>query len=85
MEIELTTRPLIANLTIKSENTKIVEDLAIVSNGRGYIPDVCIENLISIAREMNIYNGKTDIDFVQMVYEAFLSDSERETFLSIIR
>ena len=85
MEIELRTRGLIAELTIKSGNAKIEEDLAVVSKGKAYIPDDNIEKFITIARDMNWFNGKSDIDFVKMVYEAFLNDSEREAFLDMIR
>jgi hypothetical protein len=84
MEIELKTRSLIAELAIKSGNAKIEEDIAIVKNGSGYIPDEDIETFITIARDMNCFNGKSDIEFVKMVYEAFLNDSEREHFLNIV-
>ena len=85
MEIELKTRSLIAELIIKSGNTKIEEDLTIFSKGKSYIPDDDIEKFITVARDMNQFNGKSDIDFVRMVYEAFLNDSEREAFLDMIR
>jgi hypothetical protein len=84
MEIELRTRSLIAELTIKSGNTKIEEDLAILNKGVAKIPDSDIEKFITIAREMNNFNGKSDVDFVKMIYEAFLSDYERQTFLDAI-
>jgi hypothetical protein len=85
MEIELRTRSLIAELTIKSGNAKIEEDLAVVSKGKAHIPDADIEKFITIARDMNWFNGKSDVDFVKMVYEAFLNDSEREKFLDTVR
>jgi hypothetical protein len=86
MEIELKTSSLIAELTIKSGNAQIQEDLAtIIGNGGGaQIPNFNIEQFITIAREMNSFNGKSDIDFVRMVYEAFLNDYERECFLSLV-
>jgi phage pi2 protein 07 len=84
MEIELRTRSLIAELTIKSGNAKIEEDLAILNKGVATIPDSDIEKFITIAREMNNFNGKSDVDFVKMIYEAFLSDYERQTFLDAI-
>lgn len=84
MEIELRTRSLIAELIIKSGNAKIEEDLAIVKNGIGHIPDADIEMFITIAREMNLFNGKSDVDFVKMVYDAFLSDYERSTFIELV-
>lgn len=81
MEIELRTRSLIAELTIRSGNAKIVEDLAVVKNGIGHIAESDIEKFVTIAREMNLFNGKSDIDFVKMIYNAFLSDYERSTFI----
>jgi len=67
MEIELRTRSLIAELTIKSGNAKIEEDLAILNKGVATIPDVEIKKFITIAREMNNFNGKSDDDFVKMI------------------
>jgi hypothetical protein len=81
MEIELKTSGLIAELSIKSGNTKITEDIAIVDKGVGRIEDWQIEKFISIAREMNLYNNKSDLEFVKMVHDAFLNDAEREEFL----
>jgi len=81
MEIELRTRSLIAELTIKSGNAKIEEDLAVLNKGVATIPDADIEKFITIAREMNNFNGKSDVEFVKMVYESFLSDYERSQFL----
>jgi hypothetical protein len=84
MEIELRTRSLIAELTIKSGNAKIEEDLAVLNKGVATIPDADIEKFITIAREMNSFNGKSDVDFVKMIYEAFLSDYERQSFLDAV-
>ena len=67
MEIELRTRTLIAELTIKSGNAKIEEDLAILDKGVATIPDAEIKKFITIAREMNNFNGKSDDDFVKMI------------------
>ena len=84
MEIELRTRSLIAEVTIYSGNTKIEEDLAELKNGIGYIPDTEIVKFLNIAREMNLYNGKSDVDFIKMIYDDFLSRSEKESFLKTI-
>jgi hypothetical protein len=81
MEIELKTSALIATLKIKSGNAKIEEDLAEIENGVMVIPKNEVMNFITIAREMNYYNGKSDIDFVKMIYEALLNDSAKECFL----
>lgn len=84
MEIELRTRSLIAELTIKSGNATIEEDLALVSKGKAYIPDADIEKFITIARDMNLFNGKSDVDFITMIYGAFLNDYEREEFIESV-
>ena len=84
MELELRTRSLIAELTIKSGNAKIEEDLAVLNKGVAKIPQSDIEKFITIAREMNLFNGKTDVEFVKMVYDAFLSDYERSQFIEVV-
>ena len=84
MEIELRRRSLIAELIVKSGNAKIEEDVAEVKKGVGYIPDELIEKFVTIARDMNQFNDKSDVDFVKMVYEAFLNDAERVEFLKSV-
>jgi hypothetical protein len=84
MEIELRTRSLMAELTVKSGNAKIEEDVAQVRKGIGYIPDELIEKFITIARDMNQFNDKSDVAFVKMVYDAFLNDAERAEFLEAV-
>lgn len=84
MEIELRTRSLVAELIVKSGNAKIEEDLAIVKNGIGHISDADIEKFVTIAREMNLFNGKSDVDFVKMIYDAFLNDWEQTQFLELV-
>lgn len=53
MQIELRTCGLLAELSFKSGNAKIEEDVAEVTKGVGYIPDELIEKFITIARDMN--------------------------------
>jgi hypothetical protein len=85
MEIKLRTRSYIAELTVESGNAKITEDLAQMNDvSNAYIPDEEIEKLLTVAREMHLFNKGTDIDFVKMVYEAFLTDGERSEFLDTI-
>lgn len=81
MEIELKTKGLIAELLVKSGNAKITEDIAIIEKGVGRIEDAQIEKFVTIAREMNLYNNKSDLEFVKMVHDAFLNDVERKEFL----
>lgn len=82
MEIKLKTRSLVAELIIETGSAKIEEDVAGFKNGEPHISNDFIENLIDIAREMNRFNKKSDVDFVKMIYDAFLNDSERAQFLS---
>ena len=43
-----------------------------------------IEKFITIARDMNQFNDKSDVAFVKMAYEAFLNDAERAEFLEAV-
>lgn len=60
---------------------KQLNDAAIVEKGVSRIEDAQIEKFVTIAREMNLYNDKSDLEFVKMVHDAFLNDSERKDFL----
>ena len=82
MEIKLKTRSLAAELIIETGSAKIEEDISVFKNGKTHIPNDFIENLIDIAIEMNRFNGKSDVDFVKMIYDTFLNDSERAQLLS---
>jgi len=83
MEIKLRTKSnIIAELEIKSGNTVITEDLA-DSNGKINLSE--IERLVTIAREMNTFNKKSDIDFVKMIYDAFLNDAEQAEFCDLVK
>ncbi|HEX7846455.1 MAG TPA: hypothetical protein VF476_11705 [Chitinophagaceae bacterium] len=70
---------IIAELTIKSDNTIITEDLA--TGKGGTIPRSTIEQFITVAREMNLFNKNTDVDFVEMVAEALLNNNELEELI----
>lgn len=86
MEIKLRTRSYIAEIVVESGNAKITEDLARMnsSTGNAFIPDDEIYDFITVAREMHLFNKGRDIDFVKMVYEAFLTDRERAEFLDTV-
>jgi len=86
MEIELKTRSLSAELIVTSGNAKISEDIANIKNGCGYIPLDLIDHFVTIAREMHNYNKfGSDIEFVKIVYDAFLSDGDRQSFYELIK
>lgn len=85
MNITLRTSNLTAYLTVKSGNAVISENVAdYISNEAKTlytVPESFIENLITIARDLNNFNDKTDIEFVKMIYKTFLNDTERKQFL----
>jgi len=84
MEIKLTKTSLIAELTIKSGNATISEDLAKIGENSAYIPNEEINKFIDVARDMNFFNGKSDVDFLKMIYDGYLTQSEQEEFRDLI-
>jgi hypothetical protein len=85
MEIKLNTRDLVADLTVTSGNATISEDVAEINSGFGHIPVNLIEEFMSIANQMHNYNRNgSDVEFVKMVHDAFLSDSEKQRFYELL-
>lgn len=74
-----------AELRIETHNVTITDDLTVYENNKWGVPDDTIESFINIARDCNTFNGSTDVEFVKKIYEAFLSDYEREQFLEAIK
>jgi len=72
-------------LRIEKHNMTITEDLTICTDKGWVVPDNIIENFITIARDCNLFNGESDVDFVKSIYDAFLNDYEREQFLELIK
>jgi hypothetical protein len=72
-------------LRIEKRNMTITEDLTICTDKGWVVPDNTIENFITIARDCNLFNGESDVDFVKSIYDAFLNDYEREEFLELIK
>ncbi len=70
-------------LEIKLElgNGKITEDVSVFKDGKWRVPESIIEQLISTANECSRFNDVSDVNFVRSVFDAFLSDSEKEEFL----
>ena len=81
MEIDLRTRTLIGELTVRSGNASITEDIVCMKNGDPYIPEDIIERFITVANEMSRFNDVSDVDFVLKIAEAFLNDSERRELI----
>ena len=89
MEISVRTKPdSFVELRIDTHNVTITEDLTVTSiykNRFFVVPDATIEQFITVARDCNLFNDKSDVDFVKKIYEAFLNDYEREQFLEAIK
>jgi len=78
MEITVTTRYKIAELTIESGNTKINESMTIVDkSGKFIVPQADIEQLITAANELSRFNNTSDVAFCMSILDAFLNESEK--------
>ena len=71
-------------LHIDSGDAKLTSDLANLNKGKWLVPDSTIESLITTANECSRFNGTSDIDFVKNIFDAFLGDSEKQSFLEMI-
>jgi len=84
--MDITTRikdGLFVELQVKSENTTLTEDLAVRKKEGWKVPDLEIEQFISIANECSRFNGTSDVDFVKNIFDNFLNDSEKERFIEL--
>lgn len=84
MEIQLTKSNLIFEVVIRSGNATIQEDLAKIGENDAYVPNEEINKFIDVARDMNFFNGKSDVDFLKMIYDGYLTQSEQEEFRDLI-
>lgn len=85
MEIKLNTRGLVAELIVTSGNATITEDVAEINGGFGHIQVNLIQDFLSIANQMHNYNrNNSDVEFVKMVHDTFLSDSEKKSFYNLL-
>jgi hypothetical protein len=86
MDISVRTRSeSYVELRIESSNMTFTEDLTLCTVSGWIVPDNTVENFITAARDCNLFNGKSDVDFVKRIYDAFLNDYEREQFLELIK
>lgn len=69
---------------INSQNTSIIEDLSIYKDGKFTITNNDIEMFITVANDCSRFNGIKDIDFVKKIFDVFLSDNEKESFIELI-
>jgi len=84
--MDITTRikeGVFVELQVKSGNTTLTEDLAVSKNEGWKVPDMDIEQFISIANECSRFNGTSDVDFVKNIFDNFLNDSEKEIFIEL--
>lgn len=79
MEFSLRTKGILAELTVKSNNTEITESIVDYSESKMFHIDQSIEeNLITIANDISRFNKQSDFSFVHKIVDAFLNDSEKE-------
>lgn len=83
MDIEIRTYSTLCEMTIESENTKIVEDLTFRNREtKQYEADSNIaEQLITAAFDISRFNKKSDVDMVKEIFENFLNKHEQDEFL----
>ena len=75
----------ICELTIKSENTTINEDLSTYkADGKYYVPQKIIEEFFNAGFDLNRFNDKSDVDTIKMIFDNFLSDNDKAQFIEII-
>lgn len=75
----------IAELTVKSENTTISEDVLDFGKDRKrHVKDGVFQSLINAAFEVKRFDRTSDVDTVKEIFDAFLSDTERQQFIDLI-
>ena len=86
MDIEIRTCSTLCEMTIESENTKIVENLTFLNREtKQYEADSNIaEQLITAAFDISRFNKKSDVDMVKEIFENFLNKHEQDEFLEDI-
>ena len=86
MDIEIRTYSTLCEMTIESENTKIVENLTFLNREtKQYEADSNIaEQLITAAFDISRFNKKSDVDMVKEIFENFLNKHEQDEFLEDI-
>ena len=86
MDIEIRTYSTLCEMTVKSENTKIIENLTFLNREtKQYEADSNIaEQLITAAFDISRFNKKSDVDMVKEIFENFLNKHEQDEFLEDI-
>jgi dimeric dUTPase (all-alpha-NTP-PPase superfamily) len=87
MKVEIRTYPSLCEITVESDNTKIVESLTFLNREtNNYEADSDIaEELLTAAFDISRFNKKPDIEMVKEIFEAFLNIHEQQQFLEDIQ
>lgn len=86
--MKITTRQIgigksIIELTVEGDNFTIQEDVSnYESKEKKYkVDETLIEGLITAARELSLFNGESDVDFVKKIADSFLTLGERQELI----
>jgi hypothetical protein len=87
MKIEIRTYSSLCEMTVESDNAKIVESLTFLNREtNNYEADSNIaEELLTAAFDISRFNKKSDIEMVKEIFEAFLNTHEQQQFLEDIQ
>jgi hypothetical protein len=87
MKIEIRTYSSLCEMTVESDNAKIVENLTFLNREtNNYEADSNIaEELLTAAFDISRFNKKSDIEMVKEIFEAFLNTHEQQQFLEDIQ
>ena len=83
MNIGIRTYDTLCEITIETDNTKIVEGLSYFDRTKetSVADENIAEDLITAYFDINRFNKKTDIDSVKEIFAAFLNNTEQAQFL----
>lgn len=71
-------------IIVENNNCLITEDLSVMSNDKRNVSSKDIEQFITVANDCSRFNGDSDVVFVKKIFDAFLSDHEKEQFLELV-
>ena len=82
MKFSLKTKETIAELTIQDQGMVITSDLAYFDSkiDNWVVEEEIVEQLITCARDLKLFNCGSDIEFVKKIYQNFLDDYEKQQF-----
>ena len=74
MEISVRIYSSLAEVTFECDNVKVTEDVAIHHKA----PEPLIEELITAARDLSMFNDVSGVEFVKKICDTFLQNTEIE-------